>query len=194
MATDDVARADSEAAATASARMRANRRNAARSTGPRTARGKAASSKNATKHGLLSRDVVLGDEDAGEFARFGREMRKALGPRGELERLLAARAIAAGWRLRRFERIEALMLENARKDWRGQEVPLSSGFIGLCVNGDAPSKLSRYEAGVERAFLRSLHELQRVQAARAGTVTPPTAVDVDVNVMHVSDSDAASPS
>ena len=159
----------------------ASRQHGRQSTGPKSLEGKTIASKNATKHGLLSREVVLGDEDADEFARFGREMLKALGPRGEVERSLAARAIAAAWRLRRFERIETLMLEHARKDWRGQEVPLSSGLVGLFVNGDAPSKLSRYEAGIERAFYRALHELQRLQASRAGVPVPlPVAVDIDV--------------
>jgi hypothetical protein len=89
--------------------------------------------------------------------------------------------IAAAWRLRRFERIETLMLEHARKDWRGHQVPLSSGFVGMCVNGDAPSKLSRYEAGIVRAFYRALHELQRLQASRAGVpVLLPVAVDIEV--------------
>src|SRR5438128_2455254 len=40
-------------------RVAANRGNAARSTGPRTARGKARSARNATKHGAWSRTAVL---------------------------------------------------------------------------------------------------------------------------------------
>ena len=42
---------------------RANRENAKKSTGPRTAEGKARSSKNGIKHGLLARDAVMADED-----------------------------------------------------------------------------------------------------------------------------------
>lgn len=165
------------------ARVAANRRNAQRSTGPRTPSGRDKSSRNATKYGLLSRQVTLADEDPAEFRRFERLMFRALGPKGGLEKALAARVAAAAWRLRRFERIEALMLDKGRKDWRGNDVELSSGFIGLCVNGDVFSKLSRYEAGIERAFFRSLHELQRLQAARVGReVSVPEVVEVDVNL------------
>ena len=51
-----------------SARALASRRNGARSRGPRTAAGKARSSKNALKHGLCARQlVVLPQEDAAAF-------------------------------------------------------------------------------------------------------------------------------
>jgi hypothetical protein len=165
-----------------SARVRANRRNALRSTGPRTARGQAASSKNALKHGLLSREVILADEDAGAFGAFEEEMLLALVPTGSLERVLAERVIVASWRLRRFERIEAIMLAAGCQDWRGNDVGLGTSFVAACVNGDVFAKLSRYESGIERAFFRALHELQRLQAARTGEpVAPPVAVDLNVS-------------
>jgi hypothetical protein len=41
----------------------------------------------------------------------------------------------------------------------------------------------RYETTIERGLYKALHELQRLQAARAGVpVSPPAAADVDVNV------------
>jgi hypothetical protein len=45
----------------------ANRRNAANSTGPKTPEGKAASSKNALKHGLTATEVLLPNEDADAY-------------------------------------------------------------------------------------------------------------------------------
>ena len=44
---------------------KANRQNAKKSTGPRTEEGKARSSQNGLKHGLLARDAVM----AGEVSR-----------------------------------------------------------------------------------------------------------------------------
>ena len=41
----------------------ANRQNARQSTGPKTPDGKARTSRNALKHGLLARDVVIGGPD-----------------------------------------------------------------------------------------------------------------------------------
>src|SRR2546422_4948203 len=40
-------------------RIQANRRNALRSTGPKTVRGKRTVSRNAIKHGFLAREVVI---------------------------------------------------------------------------------------------------------------------------------------
>ena len=46
------------------ARIAANRANAARSTGPKTAEGKEKSRANALKHGLTGSGVVLAEADA----------------------------------------------------------------------------------------------------------------------------------
>ncbi|UCF81156.1 MAG: hypothetical protein JSV08_01675, partial [Acidobacteriota bacterium] len=55
------------------AQREASRRNARRSTGPRSERGKAASSMNAIKHGVFAREAVLrtklADESRDEFER-----------------------------------------------------------------------------------------------------------------------------
>lgn len=62
-----------------------------------------------------------------------------------------------------------------------------TGTFGLAFTrgaggADGFSKLSRYEATIERSLYRALHELQRrQQARRGGHVPPPVAVDVDVS-------------
>jgi len=45
----------------------ANKKNAKLSTGPRTERGKARSSRNSLKHGLLSQDLVMLTENVEHF-------------------------------------------------------------------------------------------------------------------------------
>lgn len=48
---------------------------------------------------------------------------------------------------------------------------------------EVAEKVSRYEAALERSLFKTLHELQRLQAVRAGErVLPPAAVDVDLAV------------
>jgi hypothetical protein len=47
---------------------------------------------------------------------------------------------------------------------------------------DVLEKIARYEASLERSLLRSLHELQRIQAYRTGGPAQiPTALDIDVS-------------
>jgi hypothetical protein len=86
---------------------RANRRNSQKSTGPKTQEGKAAVHLNAVKHGLLSQEVLLPDEDGAAIEELGERVRAELQPVGELEGLLADRIVAAYWRLRRLGRVEA---------------------------------------------------------------------------------------
>jgi hypothetical protein len=44
---------------TTAPRIEANRRNALRSTGPKTEEGKSTAARNARKHGILSREVLM---------------------------------------------------------------------------------------------------------------------------------------
>ena len=167
------------------ARLAANPQNAILSTGPRTAEGKALACQNARTHGLLSRQVLLPDEDADYLAAVRQQLHAQLAPVGALETLLADDMVAAAWRLRRLHRVEAevFAVERARLKSDGME-------SGVGVASDVLAKLSRYETPLKRAFYRALHELQRLQAVRAGqAVSPPVAVDVDVMVAHLDGSD-----
>jgi len=52
------------------AQIRANRRNAQKSTGPRTRQGKAALSQNAVKHGLSARQAIISAETQADFELY----------------------------------------------------------------------------------------------------------------------------
>jgi len=82
--------------------INANRKNAKKSTGPKTPEGKATVAFNAMKHGILSRQVLLPDEDESTLVKFGKNVRQQLQPFGEMETFLAERIITAAWRLRRL--------------------------------------------------------------------------------------------
>jgi hypothetical protein len=56
----------------------ANRRNAQKSSGPKTAEGKAIVSQNATRHGLLAAETLLPDDDRVVFADFHRRLSNEL--------------------------------------------------------------------------------------------------------------------
>ena len=90
--------------------IKANRRNARKSTGPRTPQGKAVVSRNAVKHGLLSCEVLLPDEEGEALADLSELLRSEFQPKGYLETLLVDRIVGLVWRLRRMGQIEAGML------------------------------------------------------------------------------------
>ena len=73
------------------AQIAANHRNARRSTGPRTSKGKSASSGNALRHGLTAKACLLPGEDADSFTRAYDTLQRDLEPQGALEEFLADR-------------------------------------------------------------------------------------------------------
>ena len=63
------------------------------------------------------------------------------------------------------------------------EEPTMKVMRVMQMHGEGLDRLWRYEEALTRSLLRTLHELQRLQAIRAGErVPPPAAVDVDVNI------------
>jgi hypothetical protein len=91
---------------TTTAQSEANKQNAARSTGPKTPRGKDRASRNALRHGLHSARAVLPGENAAQWEQFRDGIVRSLAPAGTLEQELAARVALCLWRLRRVAAFE----------------------------------------------------------------------------------------
>ena len=89
------------------AQINANRRNAQKSTGPRTAEGKAASSRNGLTHGLCAGKHILTDEDPEEFLLLLKDLHDRFRPVGQSEEKLVLRIAAGQWRLDRSLPMEA---------------------------------------------------------------------------------------
>ena len=91
-------------------RIQANRRNALRSTGPKTARGKRTVSRNAIKHGFLAREVVItagdGAENLKEFHTLVEGLGKCYEPVGVIEETLVQTIATCLWRKARVIRAE----------------------------------------------------------------------------------------
>src|SRR5918999_819432 len=96
--------------ATSQKRIEANRANARRSTGPRTARGKRASSRNALAHGLTSRAALLPGDDPEEYRRFVHSMLRELDPHGPMQEELVGEIANLTWKLRRAPGVESILL------------------------------------------------------------------------------------
>jgi hypothetical protein len=96
--------------ATSQNKVETNRRNAQFSTGPTSAKGKKASSQNASKHGLLIKDVVItnrgGKEDQGEFDALLGELCDSYRPSDIVEDLLVRELAISYWKSARALRCE----------------------------------------------------------------------------------------
>lgn len=114
-------------------RKQANRKNALHSTGPKTPRGKAKSSRNAVKHGLCSLSPVVAPferEDDWEAFRTG--ILESLSPVGQLETELAERVAFHSWRLRRIARYERERIGIAQESVKEDvDADLRQGLVAL---------------------------------------------------------------
>ena len=88
----------------------ANRRNAANSTGPKSAAGKQIARMNALKHGLQTDQVVIPGEDPAEFEALLGGLEEYYQPVGSLEQVLVERITYCTWRLQRANAIETAIM------------------------------------------------------------------------------------
>ena len=157
-------------------RIRANRANSARSTGPTTEAGKEKSRRNALKHGLTGAGVVLPEADAAEVERRTAAFGEELLPVGEIEMALVRRAALNSVRMERgADQQTAALTERVRQVEAEFVAPEGvSTEEAAKLRSEAarramfdPSKEAtlarRYEAAAERAFFRCLKELRQME-------------------------------
>jgi hypothetical protein len=165
------------------AQILANRKNAQKSTGPRTEEGKAVASQNAVKHGLLARRSVISSEDPEEFDAFREQMLGELAPAGPMETVLAERIVSLSWRLKRAERMQDEALDCLlAEDSDGS--PGDSGELGSFEQAGGPEggesalgrvvvkdfakertleRLMIYERRIENSLYKTMSELDRMK-------------------------------
>lgn len=163
-------------------RRERNRRNALKSTGPKTAAGKAIVAQNKTTHGLRSQQqLILPGESAAEFETLRETLLTSLNPEGSMEETLVERLLGSLWKLRRLDRLSNEMFSQCQKvDLMNPEGEGSFRFFQSPEDVHRFDVFRRYEVSTEKSFYRALHELQRLQAKRCGEVVSlPTVVDIN---------------
>lgn len=118
-----------------------------KSTGPRTASGKAASSQNALRHGLASGTILIPGEDPEQLAT----LQQAL-----IEQHKPATAVE-----------ELLVHDMATNHWlKDRAIRLQGEALAIAQPGELPATflvLLRYQTTNERAFHKALATLQAIQ-------------------------------
>ena len=86
--------------------IEANRRNALKSTGPRSPEAKAAVRMNALRHGLRARTVVLPAENSQEFHQLCNDLETEWQPQSRTEHFYVEQMAISQWKLTRVELAE----------------------------------------------------------------------------------------
>jgi len=170
----------------------ANRRNAKKSTGPRSRQGKAAVSQNAVKHGLLTRQNVISSESQADFDLYREQMLAELAPAGPMESMLAERIVTLSWRLKRAGRIQnqtidalhadntssplakltqSLFFKNHDQSQDGPSTSAAHLVLGRLAikdfaNARVLDRLLMYERRIEHSLYKTLLEFQRLHLIR----------------------------
>ena len=150
--------------------MIANRRNALKSTGPRTEEGKAIVCQNAIKHGILCQEVLIDENEELSFNAFSLRLFVQLNPVGDFEHFMVDRIVSSAWRLRRIIHIETAFYRSELN----QTLPYgifderSIKNVFSATAKDQMAVLSRYEIALEKSLYKALAELMRLQAIRQG--------------------------
>ena len=127
-----------------------------RSTGPRTPLGKNRSARNASKHALFSRSILVRGESQSDLDKLLRGLRCDFKPVGAFEALLVDKIASDYWRLQRFLRAERAAVEGLAVVVCGSVLP-ADGQMDLVL---------RCEAHLYRVLERDLNELERAQERR----------------------------
>jgi hypothetical protein len=171
---------------TSQTQLEANRTNSKRSTGPRTVAGKAQSRKNAVKHGLTAKCIVLGDEDPEEFEALRANLQMEFEPSSRLRRELIDHLAGLLWRRRRVHALEAALvkareaelraeLEKERESERFEAIHAEACRRCDELFGDDPDAI--FEAKMDRTYFARLDDfIKEVEAKQASTTKDEDAV------------------
>ena len=169
--------------------IESNRRNAQKSTGPKTQDGKRRASQNAVRHGLTAETVVAPLEDPADYRGFELAVTAAYDAETAVERELVLRLASLLWRLRRATAVETGLLRiqcdpsaasdqapsmlaeegcelieifQPGRDGNGQD--LARCFLGLAeLDNGFFERLGRYEAALWRQVSQTIFTLQHLQ-------------------------------
>ena len=174
------------------AQIDANRQNSKKSTGPKTAKGKANVARNAIKHGLCSMEAVIHGEEKEEYERHREAFLYELKPVGMMENMLAMRIVSLIWRLRRaelmqnqaidykivkvcddthFQMSQQLLPKSIRQTFAemrelGSHLDLGRALTRDLSNQRVIERLLMYERRIESSMFRTMRELNKLQKAR----------------------------
>jgi hypothetical protein len=154
--------------------IEANRRNAQKSTGPRTPEGKAASKMNALKSGIDAQALFIRFEKPADLEALVADYYQRFQPATPEERCFVDILIRDEWQLRRLSAIEAELWEHQLTLLRDDE-PYPRGHAFQLTDATF-ARLQRRIDQTERSYKIALHELERLQLSRETQAPEPSPI------------------
>src|SRR5688572_15902463 len=173
--------------------------NKLRSGGPRTEAGKARSSQNARKHGLLTEKIfILQTEDPAEWQKLQDAWIAKLEPKDDIELVAVNRIAFAQWRMHRLWAMETAAIDKEMDDQsQAYEARYGDGgdgflrsmlaFEAFAAKENGAGLMHRYQGHLERGYTRAFKAfidlrtktklLNELEAAVDQTEWTPTTVD-----------------
>ena len=157
--------------------IEANRKNARKSTGPKSPAGKAKSSMNALKHGLSTPYGLLPNESEEEYAYHREELLDELYPDSTIEQYLADRIVYLSWTLKRAAHFTRVTLHNLLGETCGHPLPDDEHpdiYLARMVVRDFSSnhvmeRLEIYERRIENSLYKTMREYEKQKKQSAQT-------------------------
>jgi hypothetical protein len=146
-------------------RAEINRENAKKSTGPKTAEGKAASSKNALKHGIYSKFACIPGEDPEKLDALREDLRAEHQPASLTEEILVDELAHHYWRIQRYRYLESHMWTTPGRDAQGDLCADTQRIVWMIDHGLA-ALYHRALNSADRSFYKALKTLQETKKLR----------------------------
>jgi len=149
---------------TSEKQIEANRRNALKSTGPKTYDGKARSSMNSLQHGLTAAQAVLPHENADDYEKLREGMLESYAPENPAEQSIVEELVNACWRLMRLHRVETRYWDNLGGSYNRGDEGIAEAL--LQTPDRQMRNFFRYYAQVEHSYYRALAAANQIKRER----------------------------
>ncbi len=158
-----------------------NRKNAQHSTGPRTTEGKSASSQNAFKHGLYSKQLVLPGEDPAELDALRADLRREHQPATTTEDILVNELAEHYWRLRRMRKFEARAMSADNFETGLAILPIIQRTMAAAERGFHKALKTLTDLQRQRGFVPQTQPAETQRHRRTRSIRKPPATDIRTN-------------
>jgi hypothetical protein len=163
----------------------ANKRNAQKSTGPKSEKGKSITRLNARRDGLTGQVITLSEEDLPIFEKQKAEMIADLAPKTTMELALANSIAWDIWRLNHLRAVEmnmyAIGTDNPAVAIHSDNPQIHTAMADATTFSNESEKFARmsiYEQRMNRSIHKNLEALRKLQAERKASYEQDRAEEI----------------